>query len=98
MVGAILLIALASTQSNAIFTWNLNWAWLTAVALASLTTWLWSVRSRRETKPSNSRTRALITASSLIFASLYGTAAVIFISPDSIENSVFAAITLIALT
>jgi hypothetical protein len=28
MVGAILLIALASTQSNAIFTWNLNWAWL----------------------------------------------------------------------
>ncbi|MDB9949505.1 diguanylate cyclase [Porticoccaceae bacterium] len=98
MVGAIFLVALAHTQSAAVFTWNLNWIWLAAVALASLTTWLWSVRSRREAKPSTSRTRALITTSSLTFAALYGAAAAIFISPDSIENSVFAAITLIALT
>ena len=61
MVGAIFLVALAHTQSAAVFTWNLNWIWLAAVALASLTTWLWSVRSRREAKPSTSRTRALIT-------------------------------------
>ena len=98
IVGAIFLAVLASVQSPAVFKWSLNWIWLTAVALASLTSWLWSVRISRDTKPSNSQIRALITTSSLIFAALYGAAAMIFITPDTIENSVFAAITLIALT
>ena len=94
IIGAIFLLALASNQNPTI----LNWAWLTSVALACLTVWLWSVRISRDTRPSNGQIRALVTTSSLIFAALYGAATVIFITPDYIENSVFAAITLIALS
>ena len=94
MAGAILLVVLASNQNPTIW----NWAWLTTAVLASLTVWLWSVKIRRDTKASTSQTQTLITTSSLIFAALYGAAAVTFITPDSLEKSVFASLMLIALT
>ena len=96
MAGAIFLLVLESAQNQTFLHWN--WIWLAAVSLASLTIWLWSVRICRDNRPSSSQTRALITTSSLLFAALYGAAAVIFITPDHLETSVFAAITLIALT
>jgi diguanylate cyclase (GGDEF)-like protein/PAS domain S-box-containing protein len=91
MVGAICLFVLASDQNPKLW----HWAWLTAVALGNLAIWLWSVNISRDARPSSGQTRVLITTSSLICAALYGAASVIFITPERLENSAFAAIMLI---
>lgn len=94
VAGALLLFILATDLNPT--PWH--WAWLAAVSLGSLATWLWQVAISKETTPTRPQTQFIIITSSVLSAALYGLATILFIHSDQPANSVLAAITLTTMT
>ena len=91
MIGAILLIVLASAQNPLLG----HWVWLSLVSLSSLAIWLWLVQITRHGQPTSRQNRAIITVSSITYAAVYGMASVVFISPEQPESTAITTLALI---